>query len=100
MRNIATVIDRMLEVIPKNPSTSNIRVGLNSINHIAKINSRYSAPESMSDLWYKGNDLFWKTFGGLDPDCLTEWERTVVDIWTDKKLLQDKGIENVSNVRS
>lgn len=85
MRDITTVIDRMLEVIPKNPSTSNIRMGLNSIRDKAKINARYSAPESMSDLWYKGNDLFWKAFGGLDSDCLTEWERTVIDIWMDKK---------------
>ena len=100
MRDIAAVIDQMLEVIPKNPSTSYIRMGLNSIRDGAKINARYSAPESMSDLWYKGNYLFWKTFGGLDPDCLTEWERTVVEIWTDKKLLQDKGTENVPNVRS
>jgi hypothetical protein len=90
MRDITTVIDQMLEVIPKNPSTSNIRMGLNSIRDRARNSGRYSAPESMSDLWYKGNDLFWKTFGGLDPVDLTGWERTVVDIWMDKKLQDNK----------
>ena len=95
MRNIVTVIDQVLEVIPKNESTSRIRVGLNSI----KDSVGYNPPESISNLWYKGSDLLWREFEGLDPADLTGWERTVVDIWTDKKLLQDKGTENVSNVR-
>jgi hypothetical protein len=96
MRDIATVIDRMLEVIPKNPSTSRLRGALKAVAN----NAGYCPPEHMGGLWSDGSRLLFTAFEGLDPDCLTEWERTVVDIWTDKKLLQDKGTENVSNVRS
>ena len=82
MRDIATVIDRMLEVIPKNPSTSNnIRMELNSI----KDSAGYCPPESIHHLWYRGSELLWREFDGLDPVDLTGWERTVVDIWMDKR---------------
>jgi hypothetical protein len=81
MRNIATVIDEILAVIPKNPSTSRLRIGLNSI----KNSVGYRPPESISHLWGRASELFWVEFEGLDPVDLTGWERTVVDIWMDKK---------------
>jgi hypothetical protein len=80
MRNIATVIDQILTVIPKNPSTSRLRGALKGVRN----NSGYCPPESMGGLWLDGSKILFTAFEGLDPVDLTGWERTVVDIWTDK----------------
>jgi hypothetical protein len=85
MRNIVTVIDRVLEIIPKNPLNSRLRGALKAVAY----NAGYCPPEHMGGLWSDGSKLLFTAFEGLDPIDLTGWERTVVDIWTDRIFWKD-----------
>lgn len=76
MRDLVTVIDSMLNHIPR--INRNLVHALESCQQSA----RYSSPESIGMWWRTTGIVLSNHFG--EENNLTDWQQTVVDIFMDK----------------
>jgi hypothetical protein len=79
MRNITTVIDQMLALIPQaEKSEHDLRRNLTKIQEEAE----WLAPEQVVGLWARGTKILEAYFFPFRVDQLEGWKRAIVDIWT------------------